>query len=121
PVTERVAAAAAIAQSEIKKAIRAECQLPGVVIVKWLILNQHNSFARRIGDIRIRRDLILRDDRLKLFVHRAGVVQEKSSIARVPRMERQSEQSRFTAESDFALDIEEVLRKHRTALDDLDS
>lgn len=123
-VALRVAAAAAIAETDVEKAVFAECEAAAFVIGKRLIDRKKNIFRVGVGEVCVaRRRSKFGNYGLKLAAGVAGVVYKKAAVLRVHGMERQTEEAGFAAagEAGSAADIEKRGRGARSvALDDLD-
>src|SRR5262249_39523572 len=76
----RIAGRAPITGTDVKKAVRPECQLATVVVVKRLIEAQQHLTAIGIGQIAVRgRDMVFGNGGLQLSADATRVVDEESS------------------------------------------
>ena len=114
----RVAAAAAVAHADVQTPVRAELELPAVVVVVGLADAEDDAGGRRRGPVGIgRRHAIAHHACVTVRVREVDVEQP---VARVARMERHREQALLAAARHLAGDVEERLREDGAALEDPD-
>src|SRR4029079_8896768 len=104
-VVVRVAAGASVARARIEPAVRAELQLPAVVVGKLAVAHPQQRLAR-VGqaDAAVRAELV--------HAHVAAEVvevDEEAVVLRVVGVERHREQPLLAAEGDAVADVEERL------------
>jgi hypothetical protein len=101
-----------VANPYVEIVVWTECQHAAVMVrVHWM-WNRQQDFFSRIGDIRIGRCLVFSDD--KRAVSGARVIHKEPGVDGVLRMERETEESAFSASEDFRADVEKN-RRRRTA------
>src|SRR5215831_5964267 len=123
-VSQGIAPAAAVAQAEVKKPIRAEGQLSRFVIVKVadLVHGKQDALGSDIDLVGVGgRGGVFSDDRLDLPAHGANVVDIQFSVRGIVGMKGHAQQTHLAAGGDFAADVEEWSGQNGAVLDDFDS
>ena len=117
-VALRVVGVAAVAHADVEVAVRAELQLPAVVVGVRLGDRQEDGFAERVGAVTVeRRHVVPRHDGLSRTV---GVVHEEETVGRVGRVKRGREQTLLAAADDLRGDVEKRRRQDLGAVPDDD-
>ena len=100
----RIAAAATVAHADVQEPVRAERDHAAVVVLERLGDPHQTASACGVGDVTIARDAELRDHRGAGAV---GVVDEEPPVRRIPRVEREAEESLLSAIRHQGRDVEE--------------